>query len=579
MAETLISPGVLARENDQSFIQRQPEAFGAALIGPSQLGPVGIPTKVTSFSQWQNIFGSGLAVSGAQEVEYISATSIRNYFSQGGESLLFTRVVSGSFGSAFTTPTSASNCLIAQSGNLALESFRLKTISEGDILNNFQAADSADGTLTNGTANNVRWEVTTVDYETGKFSLLVRRGNDNTNNKVILETWSDLSLDVTSPRYIAKVIGDSFNSIVTDSSTGETYVKSNGNYVNNSNYVYVSLVPGAINGYFDNAGAVKSSLTSSMPIPSSGSFVGGSGGLGLSTAHFGNLISQDNVNGLRAVDFTSSISLLNNKEYTFNVITAPGLNYQNDTTEVASLVTLAENKQDCIAIIDLVAYNAQLGTVTTQAGSINSSYAATYWPWLQVIDGSGNPTWTPPSALIPGVYAFTDKSSEPWFAPAGMIRGALGNVIRAERRLTTGNRDTLYTANVNPIATFPGNDVVVFGQKTLQKQASALDRVNVRRLLISLKSFISQIADNLVFEQNTAATRNNFLTQVNPYLETVQQRQGLYAFKVVMDETNNGPDVVDRNELVGAIYLQPTKTAEFIMLDFNILPTGATFPS
>ena len=579
MAETLISPGVLARENDQSFIQRQPEAFGAALIGPSQLGPVGIPTKVTSFSQWQNIFGSGLAVSGAQEVEYISATSIRNYFSQGGESLLFTRVVSGSFGSAFTTPTSASNCLIAQSGNLALESFRLKTISEGDILNNFQAADSADGTLTNGTANNVRWEVTTVDYETGKFSLLIRRGNDSTNNKVILETWSDLSLDVTSPRYIAKVIGDSFNSIVTDSSTGETYVKSNGNYVNNSNYVYVSLVPGAINGYFDNAGAVKSSLTSSMPIPSSGSFVGGSGGLGLSTAHFGNLISQDNVNGLRAVDFTSSISLLNNKEYTFNVITAPGLNYQNDTTEVASLVTLAENKQDCIAIIDLVAYNAQLGTVTTQAGSINSSYAATYWPWLQVIDGSGNPTWTPPSALIPGVYAFTDKSSEPWFAPAGMIRGALGNVIRAERRLTTGNRDTLYTANVNPIATFPGNDVVVFGQKTLQKQASALDRVNVRRLLISLKSFISQIADNLVFEQNTAVTRNNFLTQVNPYLETVQQSQGLYAFKVVMDETNNGPDVVDRNELVGAIYLQPTKTAEFIMLDFNILPTGATFPS
>ena len=125
MAETLISPGVLARENDQSFIQRQPEAFGSALIGPSQLGPVGIPTKVTSFSQWQNIFGSGLAVSGAQEVEYISATSIRNYFSQGGESLLFTRVVSGSFGSAFTTPTSASNCLIAQSGNLALESFRL----------------------------------------------------------------------------------------------------------------------------------------------------------------------------------------------------------------------------------------------------------------------------------------------------------------------------------------------------------------------------------------------------------------------------------------------------------------------
>jgi len=113
----------------------------------------------------------------------------------------------------------------------------------------------------------------------------------------------------------------------------------------------------------------------------------------------------------------------------------------------------------------------------------------------------------------------------------------------------------------------------------MQKKASALDRVNVRRLLIALKNYISQIADNLVFEANTIATRNNFLTQVNPYLESVQQRQGLYAFKVVMDESNNTPDVIDRNQLIGQIYLQPTKTAEFIYLDFNILPTGATFPA
>jgi hypothetical protein len=115
-------------------------------------------------------------------------------------------------------------------------------------------------------------------------------------------------------------------------------------------------------------------------------------------------------------------------------------------------------------------------------------------------------------------------------------------------------------------------------KKTLQKKASALDRVNVRRLLIALKSYIVQVSDNLVFEQNTIATRNNFLATVNPYLESVQQRQGLFAFRVVMDETNNTPDVIDRNEMVGQIYLQPTKTAEFIILDFNVLPTGATFP-
>ena len=171
-----------------------------------------------------------------------------------------------------------------------------------------------------------------------------------------------------------------------------------------------------------------------------------------------------------------------------------------------------------------------------------------------------------------------DTGSEPWFAPAGINRGGLSTVIRAAQKLSQSNRDTLYTGKVNPIATFPGTGVVVYGQKTLQTQASALDRVNVRRLLIALKSYISQVAQNLVFEQNTIATRNQFLSQVNPYLESVQQRQGLYAFKVVMDDTNNTPDVIDRNQLIGQIYLQLTKTAEFIYLDFNITPTGATFP-
>ena len=181
--------------------------------------------------------------------------------------------------------------------------------------------------------------------------------------------------------------------------------------------------------------------------------------------------------------------------------------------------------------------------------------------------------------MIPRVYAFNDIVAEPWFAPAGINRGILSNVIRAERVLTQGNRDDLYESNINPIATFPNQGVVVFGQKTLQKKSSALDRVNVRRLLIELKNYISQIANTLVFEQNTVTTRNNFLSQVNPYLASVQQQQGLTAFRVVMDESNNPPSVVDQNQLVGQIYLQPTRTAEFIILDFNVLPTGATFPA
>jgi phage tail sheath protein FI len=144
-------------------------------------------------------------------------------------------------------------------------------------------------------------------------------------------------------------------------------------------------------------------------------------------------------------------------------------------------------------------------------------------------------------------------------------------------RLTNAERDTLYEGKVNPIAQFPGTGICVWGQKTLQDKPSALDRINVRRLLLVVRKYIASTSKYLIFEQNTATTRNRFLNIANPYLESIQQRQGLYAFKVVMDETNNTPDVIDRNILAGAIYLQPTKTAEFIKIDFNILPTGAAF--
>ena len=218
-----------------------------------------------------------------------------------------------------------------------------------------------------------------------------------------------------------------------------------------------------------------------------------------------------------------------------------------------------------------------VSNVTGTAATLNSSYAAAYWPWLQTQSATGKNEFVPASVVIPGVYAFTDGATAPWFAPAGLTRGGIPNVIQAERKLTRSQRDTLYNANVNPIATFPGSGIAVFGQKTLQKAASALDRVNVRRLLITLKKFVSDVSRNLVFEQNTNVTRNRFLAQVNPYLESVVQQQGLYAYRVVMDDTNNTSDVIDRNQLIGQIFIQPAKTVEYVILDFTIEPTGATF--
>ena len=574
MAETLISPGVLARENDSSFITQQPVTVGAALIGPTVKGPVEIPTLCTTYSSYLNKFGS-IFLSGGQEYSYFTSIAAYNYFQQGGQSLLVTRVVSGSFSEATVTGG-------AISGSNTSGSFTLKTISEGTIMNN-SGSLGTNGILSSGSSDNVRWQITGVDTGSGQFSLLIRQGNDTTTEPIVLETWPNLSLDPTEDNYIARVIGDSRKTLVTDGD-GVSYIQEVGNYPNNSNYVYVSAVQQPTPNYFNNNGTAQNAFTGSIPTAASGTFTGATGDLfyGGGAAYYSQSgVTATNIQGIRGDDYDAAISLMANQDdYRFNVISVPGLTMDINASQVTTLVNTIQSRGDAIAVIDTVPYNATINTTVTEANLINSSYAATYWPWVQTIDpGTGQLVYVPASTLIPAVYAFNDNVSEPWFAPAGINRGGLDTVVRAERKLTQSQRNTLYTGNVNPIATFPGTGVVVYGQKTLQKKASALDRVNVRRLLIALKSYISQVANNLVFEQNTIATRNQFLSQVNPYLESVQQRQGLYAFRVIMDDSNNTPDVIDRNQMIGQIYLQPTKTAEFIYLDFNILPTGATFPS
>jgi phage tail sheath protein FI len=345
----------------------------------------------------------------------------------------------------------------------------------------------------------------------------------------------------------------------------------------------VQSVASTTPSYLDAQGAISNqSFTASIPTVQSESFSSATGANFGDDARFYDNINSTNTQGLSPSDYTQSLAILANKDqYLYNVITIPGVidGLTGHASVITDVITKQEERTDAITVVDLASYSENKNQAITRAGARNSSYAATYWPWLQTKDpDTGKLVWVPASTLIPSVYAFNDKTSETWFAPAGLNRGSLPTVVRAKQNLQRADRDVLYNANVNPIATFPNTGVVVFGQKTLQKAATALDRINVRRLLISVKSFISQVSQNLVFEQNSLATRNNFLTQVNPFLESVQQKQGLYAFRVVMDETNNTPDVIDRNQLVGQLFLQPTKTAEFIILDFNVLPTGAEFP-
>jgi len=700
MAETIVSPGVLAIENDQSFITQQPIQVGSVIVGPTVKGPVGIPTVVTSYSDYLNRFGATF-LSESQTYSYFTSIAAYNYFNNGGTSLLITRVVNGDFtpATSSTIPTStaatsasvnlnltyvsasvasvgsssfgvngitfyftgstvantsttvyvntssfasstindyvvtsstifnASSSATSYSGSLQYissnasspnivftyigsngltgnlqyvtsgstttyfsggtntEAFVLETLSEGEIMNS-DGTLYANGTLENGTPNNVRWQIVSPNVNNGTFSLVIRQGNDSSLTPSILETFGNLSLDPLANNYIEKVIGNQYETVEEDN--GEYYTQLNGDYPNKSRYVRVKQVNAPTPNYFDNTGNPKPQYTGSIPTVSNGAFGGALGNIvspTLSGSYYEN-ITNESIQGISPSDYTSSISLLANKDaYRYNLLIAPGLiadeNFYPDHFPVISqMITTVQNRGDSMTVIDLVGYGSPILPVLSNALSFDTSYAAAYWPWVQTVDPNiSRQTWTPASTLIPGVYALNDSLANPWSAPAGTQRGVLTSAIRAERYLTQGNRDDLYENNINSIATFPNTGVVVFGQKTLQKKQSALDRINVRRLLIELKGYISQIADTLVFEPNNIVTRNNFLSQVNPYLASVQQRNGLTSYKVIMDESNNTPTVIDNNQLIGQIYLQPTRTAEFIILDFNILPTGATFPS
>jgi hypothetical protein len=671
MSEVLISPGVFSQENDLSPITQGPVQVGAALVGPTVIGQVNKPTVVTSYSDYKSIFGASF-VSGGSNYEYLTSLAAINYFEQGGDSLIVTRVASGSYtsatasvpsflsttasatlnltnaaaasyvlnlngtsitlsgstpqdvynratssinavtgisASAFSTPNvtfvttvkgavansyfyTSGSTTVNFSGGTDAASFVLETISVGEVMNN-SGGTVTNGALPSGSNANVRWEVVSSNSGSGLFSLIVRRGDDYTNNKTILETWTNLSLDPNQSNYISYVIGDQVETAIADEN-GDYYLQTTGNYPVKSKYVRVKQVNYSTPNYFDSTGQPKSEYFNYLPMVGSGSVNGSfSGAVGAlygcynqaplnlfeSIPSVSTDIAANNIQGLLRSNYNVAISLLENKDaYRFNVIFAPGLTSQNAPSQIASIVALAQDRGDNIAVIDLVGYAKNVSEVVSEATNYDNSYAAAYWPWLQVRSReTGKLNFIPASTLVPAIYEYNDKVSAEWFAPAGLNRGGMGTVLQPERKLSVNQRNTLYQGKVNPIANFPGVGTVIYGQKTLQSKASALDRVNVRRLLISLKDYIGQIGETLVFEPNTQSTRNKFLNQVNPYLETVQQRQGLYAFQVIMDETNNTPDVIDRNQLIGTIYLQPTRAAEYIYLNFNILPTGASF--
>jgi len=290
-----------------------------------------------------------------------------------------------------------------------------------------------------------------------------------------------------------------------------------------------------------------------------------------------------------------------------NIVSVPGIVNEGLTTH---MINVCEERGDALAVIDPrggyvpASENNQSEQQRMTSGTgrggvsqhvievgdnmslrtLNSSYGATYYPWVRISDTiTGRQIWAPPSIAAIGAMSFSENESALWFAPAGFNRGGLTGgaagipVSNVRQRLNSKERDFLYERSINPIASFPNEGIVIFGQKTLQVTPSALDRINVRRLMIFVKKEISRIAAQLLFDQNVEQTWSRFTGQVNPFLDNIKNNFGLDDFKVILDETTTTPDLIDRNTIYAKIFLKPTRAVEFFAIDFVITNSGASF--
>lgn len=618
---TFLSAGVYTREFDLSFLPGQIPSVGAAIIGPTVRGPAMVPTAISTYSEYLRLFGDVFSSgSGASETEYkyLTTYAVQEYL-RWGELTTVVRILAGDYSPAYSNVLSR-NGAVVPSGSVAslAPSFRIYSLSDGELMNSGQAAASVSGSgatgdevvsgsgaLVSGSRYNIRWEIDNVDTDRGTFNLYVRRGDDTDNRKVILEQYVGVSLDPNTSNYITKVIGDSKYSLRYDSSAAP-YLQLSGSYPNRSRFIRVEVNQKTLN-YLNNNGSIRdAALTGSLPngfsgslnasgtytevlLPMSGTFAYGTDGTVAQPKAMYEEIWNLNTQGFNLTNgnaaqtaYNDAIDILSNKDqYDFDLLFTPGLidNLEDHAKVITRAISMVEERGDALYVIDPTYFGSTVGQARAAAEARNSNYAAYYYPWVQISDADlGANKWVPPSAIMPSVFSFNDYVGEKWFAPAGLNRGGLDSGIQTERIMTQNDRDNLYIKNVNPIATFPRNGVVVWGQKTLQKKQSALDRINVRRLLIAAKRHVAETSKYLVFEQNTNETRMRFLNITRPWFENARRKQGLYDFRIIIDERNNTPDVVDRNEMRAQIYLKPAKTAEFIIVDFVVLPTGAAFP-
>lgn len=583
---TLLSPGVQVNEVDFSDYVAAAASSIVGMVGGARRGPT-TPTLVTSQEEFLKIFGTP----STKEYGAYSALEALTQVSQ----LYYQRVCH--------TPTTA------KAGEHGVDKLIFNALSTGSKFN--------------GTTIDIQY--TSDD----NFSITVKSA-DNKNT----ETYENLSLNTGSENYVGNAINgkSAYVSVILSSegtlstkqlvlangTDGATHGVAGGpdspfsiktKYLDSTlNYCIVKFTQPDSFGYFDmyiyseDRSEIIEQLKDLSLDPNDERYVDlvvGSGSNNIEVTYNASAVSEDEdiseveyviMGGTDSIenpdkfDVIQGIQAFANPEVIdINILAAPGW---HDSEIVEAGIKVCRDRGDSIFITSTpFGLNAQQandwangsGEFAADHDAFDDSYGAIYWPWLQVSDSyTRKNIWLPPDGLVIAQIAYNDRVGQPWFAPAGLNRGLMSRPIAVEYSATKGERDAIYGNRniVNPIINYKGSGIVIWGQKTMQRKATALDRINVRRLMNYLKKIISASTSYFVFEPNDQYSWNKWIDMVEPKLENIKNLRGVYEYKVQMKPTASE---IENNTMPGTIWIKPTKTAEFIPLNFMIAPYGASF--
>jgi phage tail sheath protein FI len=512
-----LSPGVYPRETDFSFYVKQISTSSAAMVGVAEKGPINKPTLVTSWEQFLKTFGGYIN-------EGYLAYAARSFFDNGGSVLYVCRVAH------YADPTDR-NTLTGQKAMTKLVSQMDMYLLNGDP-DPLPPQEVYDVFAINEGiwANRLEVQIENVGLSGGTFHLSVIYKGET------VERFTDVSSD--------------------ENATGFVELRVNGV----SDYI-------TIHDIWEPVG------DTGMGTPRAGTYALSGGDNGLVDMADSDYIGDPSQHtGLFAFDEIDALNLL----MVPGVTTVPVINAGIGYAEIRKDLLFIADAPPMLEPLDVVNFRKGQGTYTHTA--FNSSYAALYYPWLEISDPvTAKKKNIPPSGAVAGCCARSDQKTHVWWAPAGIDRGRIFNALTVTYKTSRGERDVLYPEGINTIAVFPDTGINIWGQKTLQSQPSAVDRVNVRRLMMYIEEAISESSRFVVFEPNNPQTWRSLGRLVNPFLQDIKEKGGLYDYAFQCDEETNTPVVIDRNEMMARVFVKPTKTAEFIELNFILSGTGAVF--